>query len=259
MSLIKSIAGYFLVLILIFIVIPPAQSLDAATMSKPIITTGSEVSEGEPITMSSTLKGQFTTSDWNNLISILPGNRVLNLIFDIELYEYGYGLLDKKIGEVSVSHIARFSQLGDVTVELTEKGTKQAVYNVEEFDRLMRNLIDIPVGTVSSDKSIYVKVRAKCNLEGDWIFDPFGLGYQKNTGWSNSDVIGTKVVSDSDKTKNEIMDKLASKPKKILPVPYCHQGDTPWCALASMAMLYNYHDASKFCPSLGFSRLFQNA
>ena len=32
--------------------------------------------------------------------------------------------------------------------------------------------------------------------------------------------------------------------EKILPVPYLNQGDTSWCALASMAMLYDYCDGS---------------
>ncbi len=187
------VSSYILAIIVLLMITSTVQSSSDAFMSKPTITTGTEITSGDPITISSMFSGELTASDWNNLVMIVPGNRVINITFDIELYENKLGR-DEKLCEKSFSHVARFSRLGGTTVELAERGSSQSANNVEIFNDLMRNLVDVPLDTLTSDKNIFVRIRVRSNLVGDWIFDPFGMGYQKETDWSRSDTIAVKVV-----------------------------------------------------------------
>lgn len=206
----RGLLSYILALIVLLIIILPAQSSsDKLVMSKPIITSGEEITEGDLITVSSNLSGKFAEFPWTILKSCTD-DFVINITYDIELYEEDSKLwcLDEQLDAKSYSHIERFSvyettftladinSLSDVllyafnrdgqaTVELTEKGHSQSVYDVDTLHNLMYNLTDAPLDALHSDKDIFVKVRARGKLNE---------GYQKRTDWNRSDIVAVKVV-----------------------------------------------------------------
>ncbi|MCX6674458.1 MAG: hypothetical protein NTY37_11850, partial [Methanothrix sp.] len=114
-------------------------------MSKPLITSGSVITEGDPITISASLNGEFAVSDLNSVLiyvsSILLQNRMITLTFDILVYEDGLGpdLTDTKLLETSFIHKARFSNIpkqNGVSVELSENQIKKNVFDANELINL---------------------------------------------------------------------------------------------------------------------------
>lgn len=129
----------------------------------------------------------------------------INITYDVQLYEDNL-IFDELIGEISYSHIAKFSASNpdESIIERTETRNVQVVKDIDIFNNLMYELNDVSIAPLFSDKNVFVRVRARFDLKGSWVLgnsgwglslvDILGFGYQKETEWVRSDTIGVTVI-----------------------------------------------------------------